>query len=421
MGAVLPFSTTRSGDWSPGERARLYELARNFADQAGVEVMFGTSDAGEPWCVVLDADSEVLVHVARVQGKFVIHSAADDFYAQADDLRGAISRVLGTRWLDERHDVVVPFAQSARHAQIVSAVLIVSAFVAHDAEAAAFDGWPAESDGDRGVRFDAGGSHAGEDAARHAWVVTIASADAIVRPNARHYAELPVDAEGEPLSGDSTAMTLASAAGRSSGEMTAQTGQTDGITSPAWSDIVVATAKPSDAPEMDGPDRAAFRAGGGSFREGGSGDDRLLLDAGTIVAGGDGSDRFVVEAPPAPTSAPPLLGIVLDFDHSRDGLVTVDGGPVQIVSTSSVSDIFAGTQFSLPVAASVAGERLGIDFDGDGSEDGYVLVGHGVADDTLLTTLRDALNGSPWPGGAHEQLLAPSPPIGLIAPSPEII
>ena len=141
MATILPFPAPRGGDWTAGERAGLDELATRLAGEAGVEVAFGRSDSGDPWCVVLDAHDEVLVHVAREGTSFVAHTA-DDLFVKATDLRTAVERVLGSRWHEERADVVVPFAAAGRSAQVVTAVLVVASFVHHyRAEAEPAEDW----------------------------------------------------------------------------------------------------------------------------------------------------------------------------------------------------------------------------------------------------------------------------------------
>ncbi len=75
MATILPFPAPRGGDWTASERAGLNELAARFAGEAGIEVAFGRTDAGDPWCVVLDARDEVLVHIAREGRDFVAHTA----------------------------------------------------------------------------------------------------------------------------------------------------------------------------------------------------------------------------------------------------------------------------------------------------------------------------------------------------------
>src|SRR6185369_8871939 len=133
MGEILPFvaRVRDSGDWTAAERARLEALADQFA-KAGVhvEVIYGATDDGDPWCVVKDGNEEVLVHVARIGAKFVVHFAAQDTLEEGVDLPSA----LGAR-LDDLHDApqasggdVVPFSLAGRQAQSFLALIVATAF-----------------------------------------------------------------------------------------------------------------------------------------------------------------------------------------------------------------------------------------------------------------------------------------------------
>ncbi|MDP3593908.1 MAG: calcium-binding protein, partial [Phenylobacterium sp.] len=79
MSNVVPFEPRPSagGGWTAAERARLSDLAdRLSASGAKVEVVYGMTDEGDPWCVIKDENEEVLIHVARINGQFVIHDAS---------------------------------------------------------------------------------------------------------------------------------------------------------------------------------------------------------------------------------------------------------------------------------------------------------------------------------------------------------
>jgi hypothetical protein len=71
------------------------------------------------------------------------------------------------------------------------------------------------------------------------------------------------------------------------------------------------------------------------------------------------------------------LGVVVDFDVSEGDTLTF--GPAvnaRVLTVSSQDDILLGTvtATTLPTTSKVSGDRLGIDLDGDGVEDGYLLV-----------------------------------------------
>jgi hypothetical protein len=111
MSNVVPFTPrAESGGWSAGERARLSELAdRLAADGIHVRVVYGATDAGDPWCVITDEFDEVLVHVARINGQFVVHDAAADVVEEDDTLWTAVDRLLGADWRDGQGEVWCPW------------------------------------------------------------------------------------------------------------------------------------------------------------------------------------------------------------------------------------------------------------------------------------------------------------------------
>lgn len=86
--------------WTEDETAELNRLARAVVGggdprgrAAPVEVESGLSDAGDPWFVVsAPRTGEVLVHVARIEGRFVLHRMADDLLEEAHDLRTLVRR-----------------------------------------------------------------------------------------------------------------------------------------------------------------------------------------------------------------------------------------------------------------------------------------------------------------------------------------
>jgi hypothetical protein len=126
LGQVVPFVTRLSarGDFSGEERARLAELAERYA-AAGVrvEVIFGATEEGDPWCVVKDEAEEVLIHVARIGDTFVVHYALDDALRQGQDLRSVLRERLA--W-EDRPEVVVPFS---RQAQSLLALIVAASFM----------------------------------------------------------------------------------------------------------------------------------------------------------------------------------------------------------------------------------------------------------------------------------------------------
>jgi Ca2+-binding RTX toxin-like protein len=100
VGDVLRFirAVTQSGYWTNQEKAELFRLAEETAAQgSGIETASGVSDNGDPWFIVYEATSgDVLVHVARIGGKFVVHDMSGDLLLEGDDLRRLVNRASGT-------------------------------------------------------------------------------------------------------------------------------------------------------------------------------------------------------------------------------------------------------------------------------------------------------------------------------------
>jgi len=71
----LKFKKSRNKDWSNQELANLFRVKR-LLDNAGVpnEVDRGISDEGDPWFLFCDADSEVFIHLCRLDGIYVLDS-----------------------------------------------------------------------------------------------------------------------------------------------------------------------------------------------------------------------------------------------------------------------------------------------------------------------------------------------------------
>ncbi|MDO9217087.1 MAG: hypothetical protein Q7U14_07425, partial [Lacisediminimonas sp.] len=108
MGAVLQFAKIQTGDdWTPGERAQLREIwSQLTADMEELEVVFGKSELGDPWCVIGDESGEVMLHVARIAGEFVVHSTAADTVAEGFDLWNTVARLLGSSLRDRRGELL---------------------------------------------------------------------------------------------------------------------------------------------------------------------------------------------------------------------------------------------------------------------------------------------------------------------------
>lgn len=119
MGEVLAFSPRPPAtDWSANERGLLLLLTQQLTASYGeVDGVFGQTDSGDPWYVVTDANQDVLVHIARIDGQFVVHDAAVDMFHQVGSLWGALRQVLASGAPEAPTGVVVAFNPASREAQ----------------------------------------------------------------------------------------------------------------------------------------------------------------------------------------------------------------------------------------------------------------------------------------------------------------
>jgi hypothetical protein len=400
MGDILPFvaKVRSSGDWSPAERARLTELADRFSGVAEkVEVVFGTSDDGDPWCVVKDENEDILVHVAKIDGRFVVHYSLDDSVSEGAELPAALGERLS--WDDASlDDVVVPFS---RQAQSFIALLVAAAFfyetsqaaavtepaaapnlALHDdatAHAAPLD--TAQPEAKRDVTAHATALSGGEDPAPQTSVSTAAAAPAITTTAhtaiaATEPASAPTHAAPVALASVASAPVVMAAAEPAAPvvlNLVRGTSGDDHLLGTAGSDHLLGGA---GADTLSG---GGAPLGGYDLLDGGAGNDRIELGARVFAVGGQGADTFVIEAPQHMGDANQQLGVILDF-HLADGdkLVTASGQQVSIVSTaqSRVAVPFNPTDNNNQPQSLVFvdGQRVSVDLDGDHQADGYVVL-----------------------------------------------
>lgn len=409
MATILPFPAPRGGDWTPSERAGLDALAARFADETDIEVAFGRTDAGDPWCVVLDARDEVLVHIAREGRDFVAHTA-DDLFVRSGDLRTAVERVLGSRWHEERAEVVVPFAAAGRSAQVVTAVLVVASFVHHyRAEAEPADDWsfaaarPLKPAAPREVRDEAAKVAAAIDA------LPVPDLHAALSPPVPHRedaAGTPFAIGPDPLAVDVPSRdTVAAAHVAPALDLVAHLVEAAAaISGSDHGDVLIGTGGD------DLLDAGKAAPGTHDLLDGGGGNDWLMLDGGTIAIGGSGADTFAIRAPIAPGESL-LLGVLVDFEPGTDKIVgapTVAGSPPSftVIDSVSISDIFddPGVNFAVPPA--LPGNRLTVDLNGDGVPDGYLLVNGVIPEPATVEAVRDAFK--PFTGEGHDASFMPT-------------
>lgn len=388
MGDVVPFlaRVRECGDWTAAERARLEELAERLSGGGPkVEVIFGTTDAGDPWCVVKDENEEVLIHVARIGGKFVVHSAVDDALTESSDLPAALHERLAAE--TDNDGVVVPFSLAGRQAQTFIALIVAAAFfyetaaLAPAAEAAEPpsdpepDAPPAPADleapsQERELAIQ--GAAMADPKGPGAIAVQLA---AVAHPAAAN-PDAPEDVAGpEPLGASAPAESVAT-------DLTilAHVEPAAVIAGTGGDDLLVGGAGAERLVGGDGND-TLIGGGGLDTLEGGAGDDVLEVTAEAVAAGGEGADTFVIQSPVVMGQADNLLGTILDFSAGEgDRLVTSRGGEVTLLPPQPETDTPTPTGDGFTLTTQVTGKRVEVDLDADGVADGYVvLVGQSLS------------------------------------------
>ncbi len=400
MSNVLQFEPRPSagGGWTAAERARLSDLAdRLSADGAKVEVVYGTTDEGDPWCVIKDENEEVLIHVARINGQFVIHDASADAVQEGDTLWSACDRLLGGDWREVREDVVVSL--SARQVQTFIALVVAGTFI--------YDIEHAEAAPD---------TTSDEPAAPAPDLVSVVATEAAQASTEEQRQDLLALQHGP--AGDTAPAGLSPEAGTPPAEpMTAPAPLDTSAPDEAPSEneaVVAALAAPlpastpgqvikgSDGDDTlrggDGDDSLSGGAGadhlyggagadtldgGGApvgqfdLLDGGEGDDQIELAPTTLALGGAGADTFVLHDRPAPDG---LLGMIFDFSAEQgDRLVNTQGKDVLARPEHGDPTQGGQTLASLATRTPQPGQRVFLDIDGDGQEDGYAfLAGPGL-------------------------------------------
>jgi hypothetical protein len=407
MGQVVPFiaRVRDSGDWSATERARLEDLADRLASGGvHVEVIFGATDEGDPWCVVTDADGDVLIHVARIDGKFVVHSAIDDAVNESVDLHTALRERLAAteEAMAPTSAVVLPF--TARQGQTFLALLAATAFfyetsaIGDTAEAgepvpapppADPPPPPPEAETPTQERENAQGV-ALQPSEPGPAPMLVAAPPGTAAPTAPTTASPPPAVE-TPRAATTETLDLSVSA-------STPTAPAAVIQGTAGDDLLVGTAADEHIVGGDGDD--TLQGGGGrDLLEGGAGNDIIEVTGEATAVGGTGADTFVIHAPVHSGAAETLLGVVFDYSGLEGDRVVGFGGravhflprprpdadkqaPVDGQTTTPKPDPdFDLTPPTLgDFGTTVVGPRppltrVDVDLDGDGMADGYLLFG----------------------------------------------
>lgn len=388
MGEVLNFirAIRQTGQWTNQEKAALFRLTDALsADHMEIETASGISDAGDPWFVVYHAvTGDVLVHVARIAGAFVVHEMSRDVLMEGDDLRRLLGRASG-----RGEDL---FGQ-AQNIVVLAALVMVVDFYLSTEPASAADGADRGGDDipaiaallpaldlstglmpaqDRPLPAD------GEDDRPHAaalplWVSIQDQTDGGPADDQTLAALSPVRTIApappvHPVPLPAPDMAVATGPASARGLILVGTDADDVLEGSHGHDLLIGG---------DGNDRLAGGAGndtlvGGGGHDtliGGDGDDTLVLDAKDIAIGGDGADSFVITDSVVSQwlTASQNGGSINLRDQIRDFTLS-EGDRLRFETTDwSVTILTGGDGMAVaPEDGRVAGTNVGIDIDGDG-------------------------------------------------------
>lgn len=438
LGDVIHITRTiaRNGDWTDQEKGELLRLMHGLAAQNLLpETARGVSDAGDPWFVVSHPTTgEVLAHVARIAGRFVVHHMAEDLVLEGENLRELMLQVLGdppdTRRTGSDTRPPPPL--------ILAALVLVTDFflstepvqAKEPAREEAADTVPPESsdaeDAASVVPFAEGpavernSARMAENAAvldgrqnneaarpaaseRPTQTATVAWLSTLIAVSLTEGLHWPVGegmavATREPL-GDDIGQYIAGTEGddRVEGGATDDTieggGGADALHGGAGSDRLFGGDGDDRLEGGDGDDRLDGGSGndtlhGGNGRDllvGGDGDDVIFISTGDRAVGGHGADRFVITASlldewqeVAQAGQPvELKDYVADFDIATDRLdLDTRGGTVVLIPVSETgSAVIVGKNDTAGTPTPVIKPGLvlvGIDIDADGRIDFHI-------------------------------------------------
>lgn len=122
MGAVIEMRPRFGSDWTLFERTQLEILIEQAPGCEGRDLVFGVTDAGDPWCVALDDRGEVVLHVARINGRVVVHAMAENVIAEGHSLSAAMGRFINEDLAFRRSNVAQLFPAQTLPAHMFGAL-----------------------------------------------------------------------------------------------------------------------------------------------------------------------------------------------------------------------------------------------------------------------------------------------------------
>lgn len=382
MGDIVPFirSALQTRSWSEQEKGELYLLARRLGSGLSpFETAMGAGDQGDPWFIVKSVETgEVLVHIARIGGRCVVHHVSADLVSEDADLRQALRGVFGTLMPEQRRNAEVSWklVTPALMAMILVADFLVRSETAEAAplpvpetDALPLPPPPAEDTADRpadaatlpplalplrgGDADDSRGfalaslAVLGPTADRSAVPVPVPASDppaaAAATPPVGDALDARADKPGLRLTGGDGDDSLTGGAGNDTleggaGNDTLIGGDGDDSLSGGDGDDLLLGGAGNDVLDggagndtlLGGPGDDTLDGGGGlDLLLAGDGDDTLIVTEGTVAGGGRGADRFVfrlAEGWDAAPDAPRPAAVILDFDRDEGDRLDFGGG-----------------------------------------------------------------------------------------------
>lgn len=399
MGDVLNFirAVVRTGQWTNQEKAELFRLTDALsAENVEIETASGVSDAGDPWFVIYHAvTGDVLVHVARIAGKFVVHEMSSDMLVEGDDLRRLLNRATG------RGEEI--YGQAQNVVILAALALVVDFYLSTDASAAepATDGeqlltalpvlallpeigsglpeshtTPTDAENDRShtaaipLSFRLTGPEDGNPRTDIKPVEPVVPTVLMSHRPVEITIPAPIPA---PTTGSEPGQTLIGGDGD------------DVLRGGDGHDLLLGG---------DGDDRLDGGAGndtiiGGAGHDtlvGGAGDDTLIIDADDIAIGGPGADNFVLtDSVVTNWMASVQLGNSINLTNQILDFTAADGDRLSFQTVNWVVTVVSGgeniilTQDDGRISGTSTGTNVEIDLDGDGQVDSILNVLPGSA------------------------------------------
>ncbi|WP_369058092.1 hypothetical protein ABOZ73_10425 [Caulobacter sp. 73W] len=398
MATILKFMGRglADGDWTVAERTQLREMSAALTgDRTGANLVFGMTEDGDPWVVATDDNEDVVLHIARIGGRIIIHRMFDGMVREAPDVFTAATLI------QQR-----PPARAGRVQPILADVLptdapftLIAGATLHDSPsdvvparadmAPRFE--PVHSDIERpifGLQSDDLPIPTLEDAPLHVFAAP-AAPRAPLQPTAEIIQLQTYMAATSGVAAASAALPTFAAPQAAVPTIAQTTDVADGETSAGGGEPPLPPV--TGAEDGPGDDKGVGTGpitdlGGFTYFEGDKGADIIAMGDRVVAFGGEGPDTFVISWRKQADNGSRSAGVILDYNEAQGDRLQFanDANPPQIVSIEQANLTGMNPAASF-VGAAIAGRRIGFDLDGDGREDVHVMFGGDSEVSTFLT------------------------------------